>query len=779
MEKNSVANLLEWLKVEPRTLGWGAILAYGRSETNKVLLQEYINRFSSSSYLKPITERLDNNAVPTQREYLYKFQMDAPRLSFIESGLQDSKANVTMKVVGGNHLSYYKAPGSNQWTIGKIADEDVLDGPKLSFDINLLAATGSVTSAGRVELDISKGTNYELTISQREDWRKLAGARFQQIFRPLPDDQKIFVLNELKFTPDQFLKPSKFTIRTHNKKDSGAALLANEDEGEGAVLVFVAMEGDANGTVPVENSDLKYLLPDGYSATLLLGHDFFFRHVFAEGLKKISNSDVVRFDKVMSPDGKRIVGIIGRNGSRYRRIVEKFTYQGTEYSSSYTSAGIHTGAELDYFRMEILGGANLRIRWKEIKQLQPLSWTGENAGSMGTDWDLKYKFSFDVGELQDLNFSYSPEELHVHSADSNYMLSPEHRSAVESAHKGWMLKMFDEAMADFTSPVANINVFTLNSLLFRGENAVKLDEVHYPADLAWFGHVGPTQTKFTIDQLEVVIGHGEILQFTTTPPRSGLTWTVENIHDESSPVGSIVQSSGRYTAPTAGQLQGSFVRARVTARAGTDTSSALVTVMRRSITINPLIQVATAGDTLELEVSAGAVEGGTLNWAIEDPSSGAVVKPNPAVGKDHLYTPGPPQPKTPPTVDNIVVSNARASEKVSVLVLHRTALLPVQIDDKAGLPENKIQLVIMGEDGPIPPDDWAQRWKVLLGSESAQIDPVSGVLTVSPGPDKFVVVTVLAPGGRPGMPDDDGYIILPLPLFSIPETIRMLCADDR
>ena len=313
MESNSVDSLLAWLKVQPRTLGWGAVMAYGRSESNKVLLQEYITRFGNTDYLKPITEEIQDNTTPTQKEYVHNYQMDAPRLSFQGSTLQKSAAKLTMKVVGGSHLTFSKPQGNTQWTVTKVAEEDVLDGPELLFDIDLMASEGNVNSAGRVELDISKGTNYRLTYTQTEHLRKVAGQRFQEVFRPLPDEQKIFVLNELKFEPDQFLKPSKFVIRTHNKEGSGTRLLANEDEGEGAVLVFVAMEGDANGTLPVDNADLKYLLPDGHSATVLLQHEIVKDRLIAEGFRK-TNQQPVAFEYTDIVQNGIFYGIRGRKG---------------------------------------------------------------------------------------------------------------------------------------------------------------------------------------------------------------------------------------------------------------------------------------------------------------------------------------------------------------------------------------------------------------------------------------------------------------------------------
>lgn len=781
METNSVENLLNWLKVQPRTLGWGAVMAYGRSETNKVLLQEYIERFSTNSYLRPITEEILDNTTPTQKEFLHNYQMDAPRLSFQGSNLQKSAAKLTMQVVGGSHLTFSKPQGSQQWSVTRIAQEDVLDGPQLLFDIDLLATTGSVTSAGRVELDISEGTNYRLTYVQTEHLRRVAGRRMQEIFRRLPDDQKIFVLNELKFEPDQFIKPSTFVIRTHNKKDSGAKLSADEDEGEGSVLVFVAMQGDANGTLPVNNSDLKYLLPDGCSATVLLGHHYYFRKVFVEGLKRLTNSEEIRFEEVLSSDGKRIEKIIGRSGRRKQNVMKSFFPREVEYTSPYRFADVYT--ELgrgDFFEMLISEVDGFSIRWNEVAMPQPLMMNGVASDPMRCIWNLEFVFRYEIGTSQEFVVSYRgwAGDRSITAPDS---VAQTDRIILEATYIDWMDELFAEGFAEFVLPVNNINIFTLNSLLFRGEGVVKLQSAHFPADLALFGHVGPTQTAFAITQLEPVIGHSGFLQFTTIPPRTGLTWKVENILGETVPVGAINASSGRYTAPTAAQLEGNFVRARVTATAGGHTSSALVTVMRRGITVNPMIQIATAGDPLALDVSAGAVDGGELNWSIEDPSSGAKVEKNPADGGDHSYVPGPKKADTMFSVDKLVVHNPQTNLKefAHVLVLHKPALLTMVVDSGANLPDHKVQLLAKAESGPIDPK--LLTWAVLLGSASAQIDGATGVLTVNlTGPDKFVVVTAKLPSPVPGVyPDLDGYIILPLPLFSVPDTIRMLSADGQ
>lgn len=799
MEINSIDSLLDWLEVKPRTLGWGAVLAYGRSETNKVLMQEYITRFGTGDYMEPITDEIRDNTTPTQKDYLHNYQMDAPRLSFKDASLQKSSAKLTMKEVGGTHLSFTKSVGSQQWSLTRIAEKDVLDGPGLIFDIDLMKSAGSVSSAGRVELNIAEGSNYRLIDMPSEHLQRVAGERFKTHFRGLPPEQKIFVLNELRFEPNQFLKPSNFIIRTHNKLGSGARLSAGEDEGEGAVLVFVAMEGDANGNLPIDNADLKYLLPDGYSATVLLGNEMLMKKIMTEGLRRISASErpfraefkvVNGFTEVTGfGDVRRYaIDIYNNTSPEVSDISRVYLFSLIIHFSDLVDELYPGVASINLLsRSGVDGVRKLYLEWEGNSQQATNAYDFEGNpyyGGLGAEWRcgwvIKFGLDADVGTI---HVDISPHEalaFHVsigtfHDRPKVVKIFPQLKINLEEELRktmpAFVRSMFDSAM--------EINAFTLNSLLFRGNNAVKLDSVHFPGDLAAFGHVGPTQTAFSITELEPIIPHTVPFQFHIDPPRENLTWSVRNILGETIPKGTIT-NRGLYTPPTAAEMPRSSIRVVITATDGTHSSSALVGITSRSMAINPLIMIVTAGDSLAHDVSAGASDGGPLVWP-DVLDSGAVVRPNPAEGKDHSYVPGPPIDQSSPTVDTIVVTNPRTqvSETTSVLVLHRAAILEVAINDTVTLPENQLQLSIMGEDGPINPGDWDETWQVLLGSRSAQIDADTGLLTLNPaGPDKFVVVTVLAPPGRIGGPTDDGYIVLPLPLFSVPETVRMFRADS-
>ncbi|MCJ8205295.1 hypothetical protein [Pseudomonas sp. RGM2987] len=798
MEINSVDTLLDWLKEEPRTLGWGAILAYGRSETNKVLRQEYITRFSTGDFMQPITEEIRDTTTPTQKDFLHNYQMDAPRLSFAGSSLQKSSAKLTMKEVGGTHLSFSKQEGAQQWSLTRVAEKDVLDGPGLKFDIDLLASTGSVTSAGRVELDISEGDNYRLIDMPSERLQRVAGERFKNHFKGLPQAQRTFVLNELRFEPDQFLKPSKFVIRTHNKKDSGARLLADEDEGEGAVLVFVAMEGDANGRPPGDNADLKYLLPEGHTVTVLLACDMVKEKIMANGLRKINQLPEFEYRDIIIDNV--FYGIRGMKGGikepwglvsnstfdiEIPNLELKFyhNWEGGPSFFSFITPGhpswVGEGGEIKYCGLAVVGSQmqppSILRKYKGVTYNESAEVLFVYGGS------LSFELLIDNGNL---NFARRNEQIDaqqylVSSTGWRYLTADDY-DLLREIYQNKLTATLGAAYERFISTLPSLNIFTLNSLLFRGEDSISLQSVHTPTDWALFGHVGPKQSAFSITELEPIIPHTVAHQFATEPHRSGLSWSVRNILGETVPKGTIT-NTGLYTPPTDAQIQRSSVRVVITATDGTHTSSALVGVSKRSLAVNPLIMIATAGDSLAHDVSAGAADGGRLDWSIQDPSSGAEVRPNPTADKDHSYVPGPAIPKSSPTVDTIVVTNPRTGvrETASVLVLHRPAIHQVVINEAATLPENQLQLSIMGEDGPINPGDWNEQWRVLLGGGSARIDAVTGVLTLDPaGPDRFLVITVLTPPPQTGRPSDDGYIILPLPLFSVPETVRMLRADD-
>lgn len=122
----SLGDMLEWLRGGSRTGGFNCIVAYDRTRTNTVLLQEYIERFTAGTYLKPI-----NMDVPTSgktRELTYDYILDAGRLSFENASIDKSKARLTMHVIGGSQVSLEESD-SGQLKVAGISSIDAREPP--------------------------------------------------------------------------------------------------------------------------------------------------------------------------------------------------------------------------------------------------------------------------------------------------------------------------------------------------------------------------------------------------------------------------------------------------------------------------------------------------------------------------------------------------------------------------------------------------------------------------------------------------------------------------
>ena len=289
MERHTAGTLLNWFAEKPRSLGWNALVAYDRSHVNVALIQDYISRFGTDSYLRPITARVAMSE--SEAEDLYGFTLDHPRLSFENATVKWSLARLSVKVVGGTQLTSRTPPGARPQVV-RVSTYDALNGPDITMGLTLAVLLGSVDSQGRVAIDLSKGTEIDVNFADSRDHRRIGGEFFRTYFESLPDEQKVFVLGEVGSAEGQLLKPRNVQIRTHAAP--GANVPGAPDFGLGAVLMFLTMEGEEYGTFPESDADLQYLIPveggEGYSSTLLLSNDVLMRRFIEEGCRGITQN---------------------------------------------------------------------------------------------------------------------------------------------------------------------------------------------------------------------------------------------------------------------------------------------------------------------------------------------------------------------------------------------------------------------------------------------------------------------------------------------------------
>lgn len=301
MTINSKKELLEWLALKPRTEGWGAVVAYNRKKCNDLLLQDYIHKFTTDSYLPPISE-----SVPTGEanwELLHDWVTTQPRLSFENSSkTAGGKARMAMAVVGGSQISIDDVGGHNRAVA--IKSLDALDYPKLiAEDVALSKTNGTVgKDTGEVVLDLgdpetAKGL-WELTFANTQHERSKGGAFFKKYYRNADPKKRLYHLGKIAYTDQQYLKPQSFIIRTTTAP--GAALHDASNFGDGAVELFIRMQGEAEGGIP-PTDDWKHLNTEEDDCTVLLSNKMVMQKCIYPGLKAVVDAgelEVVFDEKV-------------------------------------------------------------------------------------------------------------------------------------------------------------------------------------------------------------------------------------------------------------------------------------------------------------------------------------------------------------------------------------------------------------------------------------------------------------------------------------------------
>jgi len=765
MSKNQ---LLAWLRENPQTMNWGAILAFNRADTNTVLLQDYINRFSTTTYLDPVQGFVKDSS--TVGQYISDYVLDYPRLSFEIANVAEEipSARLTLKVVGGTQVTFEDVPGGKVAT--RIEVVDPLNGPELTLNLQLVDVPGTVNSAGQVVLDLKKSSDFSLSYSDFDHERKLGGTFFKELFETLPDPKRVLVISEITREATNPIKPHVIKIRT--QAAPGAKLRSADNYGDGAVLVLVAMQGEGNGGNP--SADFPYLIPDDtatdYSATIILSNKLLMDKMIGQALK---DAGTPGSSYLLESDAFKFVTVRGESGSIDLPIA-RYTFGTFECAVvnralqfgdiNYATTTLRLKVADDGIKMEWQGGSRDNFIAKDAKGINYY-------GLILYEWQFTASCQYvvnkgtqmvEVGAMELTSFTddmtSQPPSDDVSTALFPFIKPPLMDLYREDVEASYPLLL---------SRLPAINVFVLKNLLFSDGNSVVLDEVALPGDMAIFGRIGPSLTQFAITPIQPLMGTGETLQFTTEPAAtSGLTWTVEHILGGTGDKGSI-STAGLYTAPAA--VSGAFLRVKVIANGeGGYSSSALVSVVVNDITLSPVIQICGSEHTRTL--SAGKKGTGTLTWSLKNPANGGKL----VAGQNgqYVYT-APPLAKEGDAafvVDEVVVKNELTNKTKSAYVMAVLAdmTLGVQKDSTVSLPANQVKLKVKSATSVIP--DASLTWETVAGSGTV----ANGIYTQPNLLDQRFALLVASWAPAPDVMPDlvfQGYILLPLPLFDAPETL--------
>ncbi|WP_434601544.1 hypothetical protein J3P91_20175 [Pseudomonas sp. Z4-7] len=771
-ERKTLSEYLKWASLEPRTSDWDALVAYDRDKCNQLLLQEYVEKHHTNSMMPPINEAY--GVSESTWRWKLDYVTDTPRLSFHNNPDNTGEVMMSMAVVGGKDISLDDTLSFPQVT--RIGSYDPLDHPTLEArKVPLKEVQGSVNDKGEVQLDLGDSA------SQNRLWletcdriplqQKKAGAFFKRKFRETPEEKRQFHLGMLDTTTQEIIKPASFKLRTI--MEVGGDSLEAENYGNGALEMRIAMEGSMQGGLP--GDDWSYPLPSDQpdlNASMLFGSNFFMHEIIGKGTARAFSAPNATFKG--TKDDRGFVHIIEVESTDGYLEIPEFEASHGAWKTRFFGYRLpifideYSKLTMTMYRNED-GTPHLRVGMgnKDIKHTMTCVFDGGNyTFQLGIGLSADYAFSLDAAsrrlhvELRsaELLYTYIVTE-DVPLAVWSYLASREFSNTIQSHAANAVLSAINGLEA--------IDLFILNSIIFNTDDAVQLKRVDPTGDLVLFGAISPRLTTFAIDPMEVKLGYDEKRQFSVTPTPSGtIDWSVEDLDGGTLGVGTI-DSQGLYTAPALADIHGTYMRVKVTASiAGVHTTRALVTVVARTITLNPLIEICNASkpsvapETREL--SAHTLNG-ALKWSVV--GSGSIPADADGEGKN-LYTApfAPEQSVESFTIDEVVVKNTTTDQEQNTLMVvkYRPQLVVIEAAFEQA-PYESVKLVASFND-QIPTEPLAWR---CIPADAGEVDPATGIFTASgTTSSQFVLITVIL--DLSGM-KLDGFTILPLPLSPLPD----------
>ncbi len=788
MPTNTLQSLLDWMAGPESNVmwGWDAIAALARGKVNLLLAGDALARLDSDNPW-PVFSGEVIVSESRAKNLMHGIALGVPRLSFENATVDDSRARLTMPVIGGVRLDVKKAV--DRWRVTRIDEFDPLQGPVLSLDLQLAQLPGQVQGQTWLGLDLRLSDNPRLGLEGTDVEQQRAGEFFKALIDQWPEDLSVLRLGVLDGSPDQPLPLQAYRLRSQLRRDQSLAPSASAD-GDGALLLFMCLAGhEEGGSV---GASFRYLIPDDegadFSATLLFdqqlkGVEIGQPGTLSERCARLIDSRDFTVEYGQQGQWRSMQANAGALAfEATTRTLPGFSFKGEGMTASIASPALAFAANSSTpLRIEQLEDQQVSIEWGSSSTLgSAVSFSSASRNDWpGAMIEEEYFFHLsalyapddnDPARLQlrtwhiDIDARQPPMaplpagtdmEALAWQAFTRYvgrqivrLLGPVIKAGLAEALK-----------TGFRCEVSLMGLFK-NTMTLDFRQAIHTDVMAVPRDIGVFGRVDAQHGAPQVEPLQPVLVAGGTQVFSAQPASQDLQWSVASLQPPDGEAGSI-DAQGLYRAPTAAALQGRFQRLRVSATeaAGGQRSDALVTVVRQGLTVNPLITECNRGEQALLQ--AGVLGDGDLEWTILDPVeglSGRLILPE-GSNRTCIYQATDQQrPGCTYVPERIEVRDSLTGATAHLLVLVLLATSSVSIDcaeDPALTPDQlRLQATLNGQVLS------GVQWRLAPGG-TGTID-AEGLYTRDPdGPLPFVLVLARVEGA--GM-IFEGHLIVPLPL---------------
>ncbi|OBU06485.1 hypothetical protein, partial [Morganella psychrotolerans] len=650
-------DLLAKMAGKATTHGWDAIVVYQRGQANMLLKQQHIKRFITGNVLAPLNEDIESS--DATRLQTHNLTLSAPHLSFDGAGTGDSMAQVSWDFVKGM-IVFTQEADDGSYRVKKIEKITPLNSPYIGMKVPLSRAPGSVSEIGEVQFDIKEGDHFTNNLVVNDIEQGTISNFFKLRFAATPEAQRIYKLGTISNYEHQQFQPEKFDIRTMGAPNTESR--GSQDEGDGAVVLFVQMKGsDAR---PVEK-ETDWLLADDYSSALVISNKQLLNNVqsredkFQVVLKKYPMSDDVdSLWKVVAVKGEYsdelscqgdVSDPEGKLNSFTYEIKINFELELSESEQvksvyklypSYINYDDYSELVKEFYTELNNTFYQVDVKFKDSVGNVVSSFSIKSNCMLKLAFDFWYKAyvnEYPSAEHPDVGDVYLPhimrdtkDEVKIDFSDFLKYFKSAVDKEVEDEYKKIVYdaisKSFNEdlyqkirfSLENYLSSyeLPYVNTFVLGNLLFPGSNYFHSELARLPGDLLVQGQLAPGSESFAVTPTETTIVAGSVCQFTTTPEVSGVKWSLSDSEkgNTNADLGHIDAGTGKYTAPQAKAITEGVRHVVVCAEQGDTKVYALVSVLAHSVNISPAYQVILPGKSSAL--TAESLNSGELTWTL-------------------------------------------------------------------------------------------------------------------------------------------------------------------
>lgn len=752
MSMNKPSLLGDWLVVNPDLMKWDSITGVCLTAGNTALRQTHATHLSQGHEITDLSGHLEID----MSDIVYHFagyQLSGPQVGINRASYESTRLEMVANLHGGTLVM---TEGGNK--VLSLSEHDALQGLELKQQASADFKNGALV------LDVSKGEDMRLAVSEHDSEQLLAGDWLRQQLPVEAEKLEYPLVKGLQGQPELELRVAQLATQA-DAQDKGDTL-----------VVFASSQYGSAGDLPNINGDFPRLLPDPpepEDAVQLLSARVLHRNAFLAGFTQLLDGG--RFS-YRSEDG-RLVEVVAEAGT-LQIPPTNYESQGYIFAAKPFQIGAAGGVtatfELDLITLQWHGEATIDFSCLAKGEEVPSEFNADFALSLRHRFYLLPNIENDQGLLEGQFFSPWPEALEAHArrglpeGDEYEELRLQAGDFAAYAVKRAILL----AIAKKLNPAAPEQ--WMEALTIGGGHTIKFN----PADLAFPGALLASgslshDAAFRIRDDDVNVLAGGFHEFIVDNPHNeALTWTLETLPGGPSDPGSFVD--GKFRAPPAHTLQRRSGQVLVIAsnEAG-QRSVAVVTVLRQPLTVNPFITVMQAGTQRLLNAGVldeASLETKPLKWTMVNPDpeySGEKLEEDQGRRCRYMAKAADSNEEQTYWVESFEVELEEPAGKqaVHVLVTLRQPMLRVKL---ATAPKRDGSMQFEAYVGSNK-DPVAAQWRLAVGT--GQIDPDTGLYVPAQSGPQSPGIVVIASHESEGYGRFEGHLIMP----SQPDRFTALC----